>query len=393
MGDKRRRPHDAARNTHGSPHKKHKTYQTDRPGLSPPASDLQNGLILLLDQLAAEEARISLDTGSENHKIVHHALQLRTLLADRAQKSLSFEFQKNLDTAKLTTVPPYVQQTIKQAKGLPPLPAIAPHLEEAVFTHVSSQKQLVRGYNDGQVNYERLEFLGDANIELIATRPIYSHFPNLQASHMSELRELLVNNETLAGFSKAYNLPARLKHEQSMKDGKGWTKIMADLFEAYTAAVVLSDPENGFTTAETWLLELWSPVLLNYRAPIVQNPRARDDVNKLIMAPGIKVEYRMERDMEMIAGKQKFFMGLYLTGWGFDDEWLGSGEAKSKAEACVHAATDALQNSMTKLMEANAEKLKIYPPKEKVADKGGAKAPEVDHGGYDRARSSLLPQL
>jgi ribonuclease-3 len=227
---------------------------------------------------------------------------------------------------------------------------------------------MVRGCNDGQVNYERLEFLGDAFIEDIASRPIYSQFPNLQASHMSELRELLVNNETLSGFSKAYNLPAELKHDKLMKDSKGWTKVTADLFEAYVAAVVLSDPEAGFATAQKWLLELWAPTLLNYKVPIVQNTRAREEVNKLVMAPGIKVEYRMERDMEVLGGRQKFFIGLYLTGWGFEDEWLGSGEAKSKAEASVNAAADALQHSMGKLKRANAEKIKIYPPKEKEGE-------------------------
>jgi len=140
--------------------------------------------------------------------------------------------------------------------SLPPLPPIlSPALETAAFTHASL-------YNPNTTSYERLEFLGDAYIELIATRLIYPAFPTLPPGRMSQKRELLVKNETLAEYALAYGFDKRAKLPRDFWGlgagrGKLWTKTMGDIFEAYVAAVVLSDPKGGFELVETWLQELW----------------------------------------------------------------------------------------------------------------------------------------
>ena len=92
------------------------------------------------------------------------------------------------------------------------------------------------------MSYERLEFLGDAYIELIASRLIFERFVQLTAGQMSQLRELLVKNETLGEYSKAYGFDKRLEAgaiEKMMEDsrssgGKGnkaFNKVMGDVFE------------------------------------------------------------------------------------------------------------------------------------------------------------------
>jgi len=140
--------------------------------------------------------------------------------------------------------------------SLPPLPPIlSPALESAAFTHASL-------CNPNTPSYERLEFLGDAYIELIATRLIYPAFPTLTPGRMSQKRELLVKNETLAEYALAYGFDKRARLPRDffgLGSGRGklWTKTMGDLFEAYVAAVVLSDPKGGFETVEAWLTELW----------------------------------------------------------------------------------------------------------------------------------------
>jgi ribonuclease-3 len=256
---------------------------------------------------------------------------------------------------------------VQQARGLPPLPPVTePHLQEAVFTHSSANdaKNLnVRGYRADELNYERLEFLGDAYIEIIASRLLYSRFPDMEPSHQSYLRELLVKNETLGQFSAAYGLGDRLKHGTHVRYSKNWPKILADVFEAYVAAVILSNPESGYDIAESWLTELWAPKLLEFKVKPVENRKARDDLNKLVMGKGIKLDYREERDMLVAEGQQKFFIGVYLTGWGFHNEWLGSGEGQNKSQACVFAAMDALENRPGIIARANARKLEVYPPK------------------------------
>ena len=85
------------------------------------------------------------------------------------------------------------------------------------------------------------------------------------------------------------------------------------------------------------------------------------------MAKGVRVEYRMERNMEIErgTGKQKFWIGCYLTGWGHQDKWLGSGEGQNKVQAGALAAADVLVRSKDVLEDAHKKKLEAYPkPKE-----------------------------
>src|SRR5262249_44746159 len=159
-------------------------------------------------------------------------------------------------------------------KDLPPLPPITePYLEQAAFTHNSYNADTRgKGVNTDQINYERLEFLGDAYIELVASRLLYNRFPHLDVPQQSHLRENLVKNETLGKFSESYGLPDRLKHGGHIKESKAWTKIIADVFEAYVAAIALSNPNDGFSIVEKWLTELWAPQLLAYKEKMIENP-------------------------------------------------------------------------------------------------------------------------
>jgi ribonuclease-3 len=342
-------------------------------------ADLLSGTIALLDHLISEEAAADADKD-----ILHHARALHKLLSLRARKSLPSKPKLDLDAKRPETVPaisippPELAGKLQRAKSMPPLPPITePHLQAAVFTHSSSNdsKTLnVRGYRADEINYEKLEFLGDAYIEVIASRLLYSRFPDMEPSQQSRLRENLVKNETLGQFSAAYGLGDRLKHGAHVRESKSWTKILADVFEAYVAAIILSDPESGYSTAESWLAELWAAKLLEFKVKAVENPKARDELNKLIMAKGIKLDYRQERDMVVTSGLQKYFIGLYLTGWGFENEWLGSGEGQNKSQACVFAAMDALQNRRDIIDKANARKLEVYPPKAQEGDTNGAPA-------------------
>jgi ribonuclease III len=187
-------------------------------------------------------------------------------------------------------VPAYIAEKMSQAKDLPSLPHISePYLQEAVFTHFMAHDQTnPKGMHDpDRITYDRLEFLGDAYIELISSRLIYSRWPHLDVPELSTLREQLVKNETLSKFSNAYGLPDRLKHGGHMTDTKAWSKITADVFEAYVAGIILSDPINGFQTAEKWLTELWAPQLIDYKEPVIDNQLAKDELARLAACGGV----------------------------------------------------------------------------------------------------------
>ncbi|KAF2423328.1 ribonuclease III, partial [Tothia fuscella] len=241
--------------------------------------------------------------------------------------------------------------------ALPPITDLV--LFNAPFTHTSALAAYIPPTNTN--SYEPLEFLGDAYLEVIATRLIHSRFPLHNVGQKAGLRELIVKNETLASYAKAYGFDTRVRTSESVKQtaGPAWTKVLADVFEAYVACIIIQTPhEKGFVTAEQWLTDLWAPKILEWKAKgdgvrsatQVGQEKAMDaksDLNRLVVGKESKVEYREERPMEMImpGNRQNFFMGVYLTGLGFTDQQLGVGEGRSKQIAGMAAAMDALKNS------------------------------------------------
>ncbi|KAF1851101.1 ribonuclease III [Cucurbitaria berberidis CBS 394.84] len=368
------------------------------PKLTLSARDMESGLVALLDRFVANET-----TPNANKDILHHARELRRLLCTRtdAKSQIMRELdEKRPDNAASVYIPEYIERKVQAAKDLPPLPPIAePHLHEAVFTHrtahVNPDDPKQSNNISLELDYERLELLGDAYIELIASRALYNRFPQVDVPELCSWRERLVENSNLSKFSEAYGFPDRLKHRAHWDVGsKAWQKVVADMFEAYIAGLVLSNPENGFEIAENWLTELWAPQLLGFREKIIENPQARNELNKLVLVKDVKLNYREEKRMTYDSGSvQRFFIGVYLTGWGYQDEWLGSGEGQNKNQAAVSAASAAINNSpvVKNVARQKAELMEVKRLEREEAEKQeDLIAREATHGNEDKNSNAKL---
>jgi ribonuclease III len=240
------------------------------------------------------------------------------------------------------------------SNGLPPLPPITDlTLLTAPFTHTSTLPHYMSATSTNC--YEPLEFLGDAYLELIATRLIHERFPVHTVGQKAGLRELLIRNDTLAVYSRSYGFGGRVKvagMEKQDTNSKAWIKILADVFEAYVACIILSDDINGLKIAENWLWELWEPRVQEWMIQgdgkkTGEQEHASSDLKstlqKYVVSKGIKLEYLEERPMEHTkeGNRTTFFMGVYLTGWGYNKVKLGSGSGRSKQIAGAEAAKDA----------------------------------------------------
>ena len=291
-------------------------------------------------------------------------------------------------TVESTEVPKYSSGLMSQKFPLPALPQVpkGPY-SQAPFTHKStSQHDRVSAVGD--LTYERLEFLGDAYLEVIATRLIFSRYPHLAAGRQAQIRERLVKNETLTQFSIAYGFQDRLQaHESERESSKVNGKILADVFEAYVAAVILSDPESGFKRAEAWLTELWAPILLREFGPITPdgsaahneyNPNAKQELQQKIVGKDVKLEYLEYRPMEQTKHVQRYFISLFMTGWGYEKHVLGSGEGVNKVEAGNRAAMDATIKSKEIIDEAARQLAAVREQKRKT---------QAEAGGVNKARA------
>ena len=317
----------------------------------------------------------------------------------RKRSSASGSYQDSISnlpprTATLGDVPAYTPFTV--LPGLPPLPEIHDSsLRSAPFKHKSTasyDRSTVRK----DTTYEQLEFLGDAQLELLASRLIYERFSFLTAGQQSQLRELLVRNETLAEYARAYGFDKRVevgdlqRMQQDAKDrgNKGFNKVLGDVFEAYIAAVILSDAENGFAEAEKWMTALWAPKLVEAAARdrsltihhadsadprTVYNPAGKIELQKRIMRSSqVKLFYEpYQASIELKGdqlGQNRHFIAVYLTGYGYDRYMLGKGEGKNKVEAGNWAATEAMYGESKAIVEECERQVKEIQEKRKAAE-------------------------
>jgi ribonuclease III len=302
-----------------------------------------------------------------------------------------YEYRPQIPQA--LSVTPWTSSSIPTT--LPPLPAIySPALETAVFTHMAVASH-------DSLSYERLEWVGDAYVELISTLLISSTLTAHTTGRLSQIREMCVKNPTLASYARSYGFikRARLppnyyqKNDAKYKDKYDQsTKVMGDIFEAYVAAVILSDPEDGLARATNWLKALWAQTIASdiktqesknqtgeSGAPIIGqvHRNSKELLSLKILSKGVKLTYT-DAAPEFKDPNTKlavFTVGVYLNGWGEKDKELGVGKGISKRDAGMKAAEMALAN--TKLLSRYEEMKRVYDEdrrkeKEGAALEGGA---------------------
>ena len=116
------------------------------------------------------------------------------------------------------------------------------------FTDPTLLQEALTHRSAGTLNYERLEFLGDAVLELVVTEQIYRLHPTLDEGAMTRMRVALVRRESLAEVAKRLQLGRYLQFGQGERKSGGMHRasILADSFEALVGAVYL---DGGFEVA------------------------------------------------------------------------------------------------------------------------------------------------
>lgn len=112
--------------------------------------------------------------------------------------------------------------------------------------------------NGGKDSNERMEFLGDAVLNLLVAEILFERFPELDEGQMTRLRSLLVNQHALAERATAVNLSGFLSMSNSAQQTieRGYETIISDAFEAVVAAIYL---DGGLTAAKKFVLEKVMP--------------------------------------------------------------------------------------------------------------------------------------
>lgn len=220
-------------------------------------------------------------------------------------------------------------------------------LEQTIGYHFKNSKLLLHAlthssyahemYRPKLSNNERLEFLGDAVLELISSEYLYSTYPEKEEGDLTKLRASLVCEVSLAESARQIGLGEALLlgRGEDLTGGRERDSVLSDAFEAVIGAMYL---DGGFTSAKEFVLRF---VLKE-----IENKKLFFD-SKTILQEIIQNEYHEVLRYELISEEgpdhnKRFYVQSYIGNRPMEK---GAGNTKKAAEQ------NAAYQSLLKLKE------------------------------------------
>jgi ribonuclease-3 len=186
-------------------------------------------------------------------------------------------------------------------------------------------------------NNERLEFLGDAVLELIVTEYLYQKYPKKTEGELTNWRAALVNAKTLAEAAKeaGMNEFLLLSRGEAKELGKARQYILSNTFEAFIGSAYL---DSGYKVCQKFIKEH----LISRLPDIIKKGLHRDAKSsfqeKSQEAMNVTPNYKVLKETGPDHAKH-FVIGVFLG-----KELIAKGEGSSKQEAEEAAAKKGLEN-------------------------------------------------
>src|SRR3989344_457012 len=206
------------------------------------------------------------------------------------------------------------------------------NLLKQAFTHRS---YINENQNETLEHNERLEYLGDAVLELVVTEYLYKYFPKKPEWELTAIRAALVNTQMLSARAEelGFNEHLLLSKGEEKSIGRPRAYILANTFEALVGALYL---DGGYDTAQEFITR----IILPYTDEIVEKKLWQDSKSrfqeKAQEERGITPTYAVVKETGPDHAKI-FTIGLFL-----EETKIAVGEGPSKQEAEQDAAQEGL---------------------------------------------------
>jgi len=205
-------------------------------------------------------------------------------------------------------------------------------LLKQAFTHrsyINENKGLGLEHN------ERLEFLGDAVLELVVTDYLYHKYPQMDEGELTSIRSVLVNADTCSEVAQGLgaNEYLLLSKGETKDNGRARQYILANTLEALIGAIYV---DQGYEAAKKFILDNVTP-----RAEPIINSGSWTDSKSLFQEmaqehEGVTPTYKTIKEAGPDHDKH-FTVGVYIG-----KELVGQGDGQSKQDAEQEAAKSAL---------------------------------------------------
>lgn len=208
-----------------------------------------------------------------------------------------------------------------------------PELFKQAFTH----RSYINEYKGtGLEHNERLEFLGDAVLELVVTDFLYTKYPDTKEGVLTAYRSALVRTESISAAARAMGMNdlLLLSKGESRDEGKARDYILANTFEAFVGAVYL---DQGYEGAKTIIA---NALFENIETVIAEGSwkDAKSHVQELAQEHlGVTPRYEVV-SAEGPDHEKNFVIAIY-----FGKEKIAEGSGNSKQKAQQDAAQKAIE--------------------------------------------------
>ena len=202
------------------------------------------------------------------------------------------------------------------------------HLYEQAFMHTSYCYE-----NDISESYERLEFLGDAILDLAVSDYLYNN-KNYEEGEMTRIRASYVCEDAVSVYADDLGFSKYIKvgHGEELSGGKHKKAILADVFEAFVAAIYT---DLGYEKAREFVLKVAVPYIENDSVKLFKDFKSL--LQEAVQTSKKSLDYVLVDEFGP-AHNKTFKIDVKI-----DDIVYGTGVGASKKQAEQKAAEEALR--------------------------------------------------
>lgn len=184
---------------------------------------------------------------------------------------------------------------------------------------------------------ERLEFLGDAVLELVSTEILFNKFPKSNEGELTSIRAALVNYQMLAVAAKETGLDEfiLLSKGEARDIGKAREVILANAFEAFLGAAYL---DAGYDVVKNFIEQS----VMKHLDEVLEKKLYKDP--KSLLQEIAQEKFKTTPTYSVLSEKGPDHAKIFKIGVYFSDKLMAEGEGLSKQEGEVEAAKNALKN-------------------------------------------------
>lgn len=209
-------------------------------------------------------------------------------------------------------------------------------IEQKYKIKFEDKKLLVQAFSHGSFNvqdlgnYQRLEFLGDAVLQMVVSDYLYRLYPKESEGDMSKKRGALVSEFSLAYVLREEGLDKYILFGRSLKkvEVKNTNSYISDVYEAFIAALYL---DKGYKMAEDFI----RMTLLERQDQILEKDDLKD--YKTILQERLQVNGNIE-----IKYTTELHDGVFVSKVFLEGNEIGNGSGKTKKQAEQRSAKEAL---------------------------------------------------